>query len=106
MKLDRTSMLYGTLLLTGTGIAGQFLGFVYRILLSRLIGAEIMGLYQLIMPVYSVLLSLTAVGLMFTFIYEPNIGFLNKVLEIFGLEGHSWLGDSKLAIFSITVSPL
>ena len=63
MKLDRTSMLYGTLLLTGTGIAGQFLGFVYRILLSRLIGAEIMGLYQLIMPVYSVLLSLTAVGL-------------------------------------------
>ena len=63
MKLDRTSMLYGTLLLTGTGIAGQFLGFVYRILLSRLIGAEVMGLYQLIMPVYSVLLSLTAVGL-------------------------------------------
>ena len=63
LKLDRTSMLYGTLLLTGTGIAGQFLGFVYRILLSRLIGAEIMGLYQLIMPVYSVLLSLTAVGL-------------------------------------------
>lgn len=56
-------MLYGTLVLTGTGIAGQFLGFVYRILLSRLIGAEIMGLYQLIMPVYSVLLSLTAVGL-------------------------------------------
>lgn len=63
LKLDRTSMLYGTLLLTGTGIAGQFLGFIYRILLSRLIGAEIMGLYQLIMPVYSVLLSLTAVGL-------------------------------------------
>ena len=54
MKLDRTSMLYGTLLLTGTGIAGQFLGFVYRILLSRLIGAEVMGLYQLIMPVFSV----------------------------------------------------
>ena len=63
MKRDRTSMLYGTLLLTGTGIVSQFLGFVYRILLSRLIGAEIMGLYQLVMPVYSVLLSLTAVGL-------------------------------------------
>ena len=56
-------MLYGALVLTGTGIVGQFLGFVYRILLSRLIGAEIMGLYQLIMPVYAVLLSLTAVGL-------------------------------------------
>ena len=56
-------MLYGTLLLTATGLLNQLLGFVYRILLSRLIGAEIMGLYQLIMPVYSVLMSLTAVGL-------------------------------------------
>ena len=63
MKLDRTSMLYGTLLLTGTGICSQALGFVYRIFLSRLIGAEVMGLYQLVMPVYSVLMSITAVGL-------------------------------------------
>ena len=63
MKLDRSSMLYGTLLLTGTGICSQVLGFVYRILLSRLIGAEVMGLYQLVMPVYSVLMSITAVGL-------------------------------------------
>ena len=63
MKLDRTSMLYGTLLLTATGLVNQLLGFFYRILLSRLIGSEVMGLYQLIMPVYSVLLSVTAVGL-------------------------------------------
>ena len=63
MKLDRTSMLYGTLLLTGTGLLSQALGFLYRICLSRLIGAEVMGLYQLVMPVYSVLLSVTAVGL-------------------------------------------
>ena len=56
-------MLYGTLLLTATGLLNQLLGFVYRILLSRLIGAEVMGLYQLIMPVYSVLMSVTAVGL-------------------------------------------
>ena len=63
MKLDRTSMLYGTLVLTFTSIVSQFLGFIYRILLSRLIGAEVLGLYQLLMPVFSVLLSLTAVGL-------------------------------------------
>ena len=53
MKLDRTSMLYGTLVLTLTSIVSQFLGFVYRVFLSRLIGAEVMGLYQLIMPVFS-----------------------------------------------------
>ena len=56
-------MLYGALLLTATGLLNQALGFVYRIFLSRLAGSEIMGLYQLVMPVYSVLLSVTAVGL-------------------------------------------
>ncbi len=63
MKLDRSSTLYATLLLTGTGLCSQILGFFYRIALSRMIGAETMGLYQLIMPVYSVLLSIASVGL-------------------------------------------
>lgn len=63
MRPSRPSLLSGTLLLTATGLFSQGLGFLYRIALSRLIGAELMGLYQLIMPVYSVLLSLTAVGL-------------------------------------------
>lgn len=63
MKLNRTSMLYGTLVLTITGIISQILGFVYRIFLSRLIGAENMGLYQLILPVYGCVLSIVSVGL-------------------------------------------
>lgn len=50
-------------LLTLTGVLSQGVGFVYRVLLTRLAGAEILGLYQLILPVYSVLLSLTSVGL-------------------------------------------
>lgn len=50
-------------LLTLTGVLSQAVGFVYRVLLTRLAGAEILGLYQLILPVYSVLLSLTSVGL-------------------------------------------
>ena len=53
----------GALLLTALGAISQVLGFGYRVALSRLAGAEVMGLYQLIMPAYSVLLSLTAVGL-------------------------------------------
>ncbi len=56
-------MLYSTLILTGTGFASHLLGFLYRICLSRLIGAENMGLFQLLMPVYSVILSISAVGL-------------------------------------------
>ena len=51
------------LFLTVLGTLSQLLAFGYRVVLSRMVGAEVMGLYQLIMPVYSVLLSLTAVGL-------------------------------------------
>ena len=53
----------GALFLTALGAVSQLLGFCYRVALSRMAGAEVMGLYQLIMPVYSVLLSLTAVGM-------------------------------------------
>lgn len=49
--------------LTLISAVSQLLGFGYRVALSRLVGAQVMGLYQLIMPVYSVLMSLTAVGL-------------------------------------------
>lgn len=49
------------------------------------------------------LISLTAVGLMFTFIYEPNLGLLNSALKALGLTSwtQSWLGDSKIAIYCI-----
>lgn len=47
------------------------------------------------------LISLTAVGLMFTFIYDPSVGFLNALLKLFGAAGKGWLGDSKLAIYCI-----
>ena len=53
----------GALFLTALSAISQVLGFFYRVVLSRLVGAEVMGLYQLIMPVYSVIMSLTAVGL-------------------------------------------
>ena len=57
------AMWSGTLVLTATGLFAQLVGFFYRMMLSRLIGAETMGLYQLVMPVYSMFMSVTAVGL-------------------------------------------
>lgn len=53
----------GVLLLAGLGAVSQLLGFGYRVALSRLAGAEVMGLYQLVMPVYGVMMAATAVGL-------------------------------------------
>ncbi len=51
-----------TALLTAVSLFSQAVGFVYRVGLSRMVGSEVMGLYQLVMPAYSVLMSLTAVG--------------------------------------------
>lgn len=50
----KNPLLLGTLLLTGTGILVRIIGFFYRIYLSRTLGAEGMGLYQLVFPVYSI----------------------------------------------------
>lgn len=41
------------LLLTVLGALSQLLGFGYRVALSRMVGAEVMGLYQLVMPAFS-----------------------------------------------------
>lgn len=49
--------------LTALAALSQVLSFGYRVALSRMVGAQVMGLYQLLMPAYSVMLSLTAVGL-------------------------------------------
>lgn len=51
----------GAIILMMAGFVVRILGFVYRIYLSNLIGAEGMGLFQLIFPVYSlIILTLTA----------------------------------------------
>lgn len=63
MGIDKRSVRYGAFILTGANIASQLLGFVYRMLLSRFIGAEGMGLFQLIFPFYSLALALATSGI-------------------------------------------
>lgn len=54
------SLLAGTLTLTAAGLLSRILGFFYRIFLSRTIGAEGIGIYQMIFPVYGICFSLCA----------------------------------------------
>lgn len=54
------TLVFGTLLLTVTGFLSRILGFFYRIFLSRTIGAEGLGIYQMISPVFGICFSLCA----------------------------------------------
>jgi stage V sporulation protein B len=59
--MSKKSFISGALILMLSGLVVRIMGFVYRIYLSNLIGAEGMGLFQLIFPLYSlVILTLTA----------------------------------------------
>ena len=59
----KNMILRGTLLLTIAGVISRIMGFFYRIFLANTIGAEGMGIYQLIFPIYSVCFSLCASGI-------------------------------------------
>ena len=52
--LKNHTLAAGALLLTLTGIASRILGFFYRIFLSRTIGAEGLGVYQMVFPIYGI----------------------------------------------------
>jgi len=54
------TLIAGTLFLTAAGILSRILGFFYRIYLSRAIGAEGLGIYQMIFPIYGICFSLCA----------------------------------------------
>ena len=57
----RKSFANAAIILIVAGFIARLFGFVYRIYLSNLIGAEGMGLFQLVMPVYTaVILTITA----------------------------------------------
>lgn len=56
----KNPLITGTLFMTASGILSRLIGFFYRIFLSRAIGAEALGIYQLISPVFSMCFALTA----------------------------------------------
>lgn len=54
------------------------------------------------------IVSLTVVGVIWSFVFHPNVGIVNKILGAVGLESlqRSWLGDSKTALWCIAFTLL
>lgn len=119
----KNTLITGTLLLTAAGVLTRIIGFFYRIFLSRLIGAEGLGIYQLISPVMSLGFAITAAGIQTSIsrfvsmeVAKKNpagvrlyviIGlilslFLSAVTSLFiwknaGFIASAWLGDARCA---------
>lgn len=61
--MSKNTILKGTLILTAAGLLTRILGFFYRIYLSNTLGAQNVGIYQLVFPIYGICFTLYASGI-------------------------------------------
>lgn len=92
-----------TLVIAGQSIVIQIpIALVLAILLNRrMIGS---GLYSTIIFLPMVV-SLVSVGIIWTWIYDPEFGVLNNILALLGLKSWqaAWLGNVKTAFISVLI---
>ena len=62
-KVKKRSFLKGAALIAAGGFLAKIIGALYRIPLTNLIGGHGIGLYQLVYPVYCLLLTVSATGI-------------------------------------------
>ena len=60
---SKNIFLKSTIILILGGIITKILGFIIRIIYTRLVGAEVIGLYSLVMPTYSLLITIANLAL-------------------------------------------
>lgn len=60
---NRNNIFKGTMILTLAGFITRLIGFFYKIFLSKTMGAELLGIYQLIFPVYGICFTIYATGI-------------------------------------------
>jgi raffinose/stachyose/melibiose transport system permease protein len=77
-------------------------GLILAAVLEELVRGRLRGILRTVYFIPAVL-SLTITGLLFQFMYNPQIGLVNGALDVLGLDAwkHSWLGESATAIWAI-----
>ncbi|MFF3341127.1 carbohydrate ABC transporter permease [Streptomyces flavidovirens] len=84
-------------------IVFQVFGALLLAALVESVGSERWG--RALRAVYFIpsAISLTVAGLLFYFVYEPNLGLLNHALDAVGLGqfGRAWLGQESTAMFAV-----
>lgn len=96
--MSKKLFIKGTLLLTFAGLASRLIGFFYRIFLSHTIGAEGLGIFQLVMPLQILALAFCASGI------QTAISRLTASREALGCPGRA--GDYFISgtLFSVLFS--
>lgn len=61
--MGKKSLITGTLILTSASLITRLLGFGFRVYMSNIMGAEGMGLYQLLFPIYMLLWAASSAGI-------------------------------------------
>ncbi|MBW4081843.1 carbohydrate ABC transporter permease [Paenibacillus sp. S150] len=64
---------------------------------------KLKGLYKTAVFMPSIM-STAVIGILWGFIYEPNIGLFNKLLGVIGIEPVYWLSDERFAMLSILIT--
>jgi len=79
-----------------------FLALVLAALLEEAVGKRLRGFLRTVYFIPAAI-SITVAGILFSFIYNPQIGLLNRFLGALGLDSwkHAWLGEESTAIWSI-----
>lgn len=75
---------------------------VLAALLEEAVGKRLRGFLRTVYFIPAAI-SITVAGILFSFIYNPQIGLLNRLLGAVGLDSwqHAWLGEESTAIWAI-----
>jgi len=75
------------------------------ILFAILIGSvkRLQGFYKTTVFVPSIL-STAVIGILWQFIYNPEVGIVNKFLGLFGIDTIYWLADMRFALWAILIT--
>ena len=78
------------------------LGLILAALLDRFVKGRLQAFFRSVYFLPATI-SITVTGVLFSFIYHPEVGFLNEALRGLGLEGLArvWLGEPETAIWAI-----
>src|ERR687890_1691894 len=79
-----------------------FFALILAAILEEAVGQRLRGFLRTVYFIPAAI-SITVAGILFSFIYNPQIGLLNRLLDVLGLESwqHAWLGEQGTAIWAI-----